>query len=142
MKKAVAVAGLLVVAGFSPGITQDAPPRSTLGGVFSEAQAKRGEDAYMGSCAQCHGENLITVDAETPSLTGPRFKSEWIGKTLAGRFDLIRTTMPSTNPGNLSDQANIDIVAFILKFNGYPAGKQELAVDSRVLEKIVIEPLP
>lgn len=144
MKKPLALVGLLIIGGFSAAmaatLAQNAPSRSTLNGVFSEAQAKRGEDAYLGSCAQCHGENLITVDAETPSLTGPRFKSEWMGKTLAERFELIRTTMPATNPGNLSDQANIDILAFILKFNGYPAGQQELTADRGVLEKIVVEP--
>jgi mono/diheme cytochrome c family protein len=110
--------------------------------VYSDAQAKRGEDAYMGSCAQCHGDNLITVDAETPSLTGPRFKSEWTGKTLSERFELIKTTMPATNPGNLSDQANIDILAFILKFNGYPAGKEDLAADRAALAAIKVEAGP
>ena len=142
MKMTVAIVGLLVVGGFSSAITQSAQPRSTLDGVFSEAQAKRGEDAYQGSCAQCHGDDLISVDSETPSLTGPRFKAEWVGKTLSERFELIRTTMPSMNPGNLDDQTNIDIVAFILKFNGYPSGKQDLAADLQTLATITITPVP
>ena len=142
MNMTVAIVGLLVVGGFSSAMTQDAQPRSTLDGVFSEAQAKRGEDAYQGSCAQCHGNDLISVDSETPSLTGPRFKAQWVGKTLAERFELIRTTMPSTNPGNLDDQTNIDILAFILKFNDYPAGKRDLAVDLQILAKITVAPVP
>ena len=130
-------AGLLIAgvvsASFAEAALQSAPPRSTLDGVYSDTQAKRGEDAYMGSCAQCHGENLISVDTETPSLTGPRFKAQWVGKTLAEKFKVIRTTMPATNPGTLDDKTSVDMITFILKFNGYPAGKEDLAVDPDTL---------
>lgn len=133
--------GLFVLGGMVSALARGAQPISTVNGVFSEAQATRGEDAYYGRCAGCHGDDLISVDAETPSLTGPRFKAQWVGKTLAELFELIRTTMPSTGPGTLDDQTNIDIVAFILGFNGYQAGGQELAADSGALEAITIEPL-
>src|SRR5262249_42228009 len=108
----------------------------------SEAQASRGEDAYLSRCSQCHGDDMISKDAETPSLTGPRFKAQWVGKTLADRFKLIRTTMPPTSPGSLDDKTSIDVLTFILKFNGYPAGAEELAADPTALEKISIAPSP
>jgi mono/diheme cytochrome c family protein len=120
---------------------QGTQPHSTSEGVFSEAQARRGEDAYMSRCAQCHGDDLISRDAETPSLTGPRFK-QWLGRTLADEFTLIRTTMPPTSPGSLDDQTSIDILTFVLKFNGCPTGPQDLAADSAVLEQIKIEAAP
>jgi hypothetical protein len=50
-----------------------------------------------------------------------------VGKTVANRFPNIRTAMPY-----------VDIVAYILQFNGMPAGNQKLMPDLQALEKIVI----
>ena len=139
--KAAAV-GFCLVAALTTALAQTAPPRHASDRVYSDVQATRGEDAYIGSCASCHGDNLVSVDAEAPSLTGARFASQWTGKTLAERFSLIRKTMPSTNPGALDDQTSIDVLAYILKFNGYPAGDQSLAPDAGVLEKIFVDARP
>jgi cytochrome c len=110
-------------------------------GVFSKAQAERGEAIYRARCAVCHGQDLI-ADIEAPSLTGPRFNVDWVGKTIDDQLQRVRRTMPETNPGSLrlDDQANIDIVAYILQFNSYPSGEQELGVDTEILKRIVIEP--
>jgi quinoprotein glucose dehydrogenase len=115
-------------------------PASIWDGVFSKAQAERGKNAYQASCATCHGDDLVAVDPEAPSLTGPRFKAEWIGKTIGERFQLARDTMPSNDPGSLDDKTYVDIMAFILDFNGYPAGARELEPDVDALGRIVIEP--
>jgi cytochrome c len=122
----------------SAAITQESLLRSVWDGVFSEAQAQRGKVSYQARCAVCHGQDLLG-DIESPSLTGLRFNSDWVGKTIAERFQRIRKTMPPEQPGSLDNQVSLDLVAFILKFNGYPSGKQELETDVRVLEKIVIE---
>jgi hypothetical protein len=47
--------------------------------------------------------------------------------------------MPLEFPGTLDDRTTIDILAFILEFNGYPAGREDLRGEPAVLEKIVIE---
>ena len=46
--------------------------------------------------------------------------------------------MPLGNARGLDDQTYIDIVAYILQFNGIPAGAQKLEPDVRVLEQIVV----
>ena len=126
--------------GAAVAISQVAPsPPSIWDGVFSEAQVRRGKQAYQASCAACHGDNLVAVDPESPSLTGPRFKVAWVGKTIAEPFEVTRKTMPPTSPGSLDNQTNVDILAFVLEFNGYPTGPQELGVDLAVLKRIVIE---
>jgi hypothetical protein len=61
-----------------------------------------------------------------------------VGKTVANRFRNIRTAMPAGAPGSLDDQTYIDIVAYILQFNGMPAGNQKLMPEVEALEKIVI----
>ncbi len=133
---------LLLSGGLSAAVVRQAAPGSIWSGVFSDAQAQRGERAYQASCAQCHGQNLVSVDSESPSLTGPRFKTNWVGKTVAERYQRMRKSMPPSAPGSLDEQTDIDIVAFILKFNGYPSGAQELGVDIAALEAIVIEKAP
>jgi S-disulfanyl-L-cysteine oxidoreductase SoxD len=44
--------------------------------------------------------------------------------------------MPLDRPGSLSRAANADILAFILKTNGFPAGAKELSADSGDLKVI------
>lgn len=107
-------------------------------GVFTEEQVERGEEAYMSSCAVCHGEDLVGVDAETPTLTEPAFRWSWQQKTIGEKFDRMRETMPLNEPGGLEDQTYADITAYILHFNGYPAGETELEPDLERLGQIEI----
>lgn len=53
-------------------------------------------------------------------------------------FYIIRTLMPYGQPATLSKQEYIDIIAYILMVNGYPAGKQPLPPDPRILKRITI----
>ena len=50
--------------------------------------------------------------------------------------------MPKGSEGILSAQEYLDIIAYVLHFNGYPAGKQDLKADIPALAKIFIEPRP
>ncbi len=54
-------------------------------------------------------------------------------------FERIRTTMPLNNPGVLSRDQYADILAFVLKSNGYPAGERELYRRSEFLNTIRFE---
>ena len=46
--------------------------------------------------------------------------------------------MPLGQPRSLDDQTYLDIVTYILQFNGIPSANQKLAPDIRALEQIVI----
>ncbi len=76
----------LLFVGVSGALAQEAA-RSTSQGVFTEEQAKRGAVAYNANCASCHGANLRSTDREVPNLTDGSFKSGWIGKTIAEKFE-------------------------------------------------------
>jgi mono/diheme cytochrome c family protein len=117
---------------------QQAGERTTLSGVFTAEQAKNGERIFQSRCAACHGSDLHATDPEVPDLTDDGFKYGWVSKTVANRFRNIRTAMPAGAPGSLDDETYIDIVAYILQFNGMPAGNQKLMPDLDSLEKIVI----
>jgi mono/diheme cytochrome c family protein len=115
------------------------PPRSTSSGVFTAEQAKNGERVFQAQCASCHGADLHSTEPEAPDLTDGAFKFAWQGKTIADRFEQIRSTMPPNKSRSLDDQTYVDIVVYLLQFNGLPAGNQKLAPDIQALRQIVIE---
>jgi cytochrome c len=137
--KIIAISASLLLLATAATQAQQAGKKSTAGGVFTAAQAKDGERAFQAKCATCHGADLHSTEPEAPDLTEGAFKFGWDGKTIANRFQVIRGTMPYGNALSLDDQTYIDIVAYILQFNGIPAGSQKLEPDVPTLEKIVIE---
>jgi mono/diheme cytochrome c family protein len=138
MREYVVVGFFLLLQGIAVAEAQPTGARSTANGVFTAEQAKDGERAFQAKCATCHGSDLHSTDAEAPDLTEGAFKFGWEGKTVANRFEQIRGSMPLGNARSLDDQTYIDIVAYILAFNGIPAGNQKLGPEIRVLEQIVI----
>ena len=109
--------------------------RSVWDGVFTEEQAKRGEAVYTKECAPCHSDTLIGGGGASP-LTGGAFMSNWNGLTLGDLFDRIRKTMPQGAPGKLTRQQDADVLAYILSFNKFPAGKTELQRQVEFLREI------
>jgi cytochrome c553 len=136
--KMLVVAALLVFPTTSVTQAQQVAKTSTASGVFTAEQAKNGESVFQARCATCHGADLHSTEPEAPDLTEGAFRFGWNGKTVANRFEEIRGTMPYGNARSLDDQTYIDIVAYILQFNGIPSGNQKLEPDVPALEKIVI----
>jgi mono/diheme cytochrome c family protein len=109
--------------------------RTTWDSVFSAAQAGRGETTYTQRCARCHMETLAGGD-EAGELTGSAFMSSWNGQTLADLHERIRTTMPTDTPGVYSSQQITDVIAYMLRFNGFPPGSVELTHTNDALKSI------
>lgn len=104
-------------------------PASTTAGVYSDDQAARGRDVYLGNCRSCH----------TPeSHTGAIFRTTWEGRPLAELFAYISGSMPKNEPGSLSPQENADLLAYLLKLNRMPSGESEIPSDSTTLRSIRI----
>src|SRR5687768_11969596 len=113
-----------------------AQPRDVRAGVYSKAQAERGEQAYAVSCGSCLGMTL--AGGEGPALAGEAFIIGWKDTPLSDLFTVVKETMPRTAPGSLSPEINADIVAFILKANGFPPGETDLSSDAEALAKIPV----
>ena len=64
----------------------------------------------------------------------------WEGRSLGELFEKMRAEMPTDQPGSLTAQAYIDVLAFILSSNEFPAGETELAADQSLLQGITITP--
>jgi mono/diheme cytochrome c family protein len=104
-------------------------------GVYTEAQAARGNAGFAAHCASCHGADLGGT-GEAPSLSGAKFLSDFDGLSLGELFDRIRTTMPQDNPGSLTRDDVADILAYLLKANALPSGAKELDRRSEYLKAI------
>lgn len=124
----------------TPALAAEGAPRSVKSGVYSEAQAKRGEDLIYLECAKCHSATLLGGENNTPALVGEFFTERWKGKPLAELFTKMVTTMPSDDPGRLSKSEFADLLAYILSVNKYPAGTTDLPTTPEALSLIVIEP--
>ncbi len=56
------------------------------------------------------------------ALKGPAFLANWEDGSVNRLFAKIRDTMPPSNTDQLSAATKLDVVAFILRENGFPAG--------------------
>jgi mono/diheme cytochrome c family protein len=131
---AAAAAGLLVAAILAQATTRAQAPATgevtTLSGIYTNAQATRGEQTYFAFCVSCHPRN---------QYTGASFKTTWGGRPLSDLYDWIKFKMPKSSPGSLSTKESAQVLAFILKLNRMPAGTTELPTDMKTLETIRIE---
>lgn len=117
-------------------LAAQAPPdsvRSARDGTYTEAQAVRGREIYAMSCASCH---------TAASHTGPVFAARWDGQPLWELFRYVSTSMPKNEPGSLTQREYARVVAYLLKMNDLPAGKEELLADSTALKRIRIDLKP
>jgi mono/diheme cytochrome c family protein len=112
--------------------------RTVWDGVYNEEQAQRGRAAFLEQCSNCHGRDLEGADM-TPPLTGGGFMSNWDGLSVGDLADRIRVSMPLNSPGTLSRQQTADVVAYILRFNQFPAGKEELAREVPMMKQILFK---
>lgn len=108
---------------------------SVWDGIYTQAQATRGQVLYARECASCHRDDLQGHGA-TPSLAGADFVEKWDGQTVGDLFEKIQASMPANHPGTLSREQNATVLAFMLRFNEFPAGEAELRTDSEWLGKV------
>ena len=118
--------------------SEQAGGSSTWAGVYTEAQAKLGLEVYTKHCAECHGADL-GGDGFAPSLKGPEFMNNWNGLSVGELYDRIRVSMPPTDPNAVGAKEKADIVAYILKEDGFPAGDKELPATVEAMKAIKFE---
>ena len=129
---------LAVVAAPGTGHAQEETAHSVWDGVFTAAQADRGDELYAKTCATCHGADM-RGGAGLPGLVGPEWLFLWNGQTAGSFFRQVQATMPLDEPGGLRNQQYVDILAAIFRANDFPASQsQELPLDADALDEILI----
>jgi cytochrome c5 len=95
--------------------------RTVWDGVYTSSQASRGQAEYEASCRRCHREGPRKDEA---------FMRDWQGTGLVDVFNQLKSTMPAGAPASLSDATYLDLVAYMLQVNAFPAGSGELTADA------------
>ena len=126
MRRAVAMlaaASSLWAAAASAGETG----RTLNDGVYTEAQAEAGEALYEEHCLICHDKKYFRPVLKT-----------WSGQPLGILYTMMSASMPQSNPGSLPRKDYVEILAYILSLNRYPAGDAELTHEDGALDDITI----
>ena len=110
--------------------------RGVWDGIFTAAQAERGRQPAA-RCQGCHGPQLTGTD-RAPALKGNAFLANWENGSVNRLFVKVRDTMPPGNTDSIAPDAKLDIVAFLLRENGYPAGGTELTANAEALDGLQI----
>jgi mono/diheme cytochrome c family protein len=105
--------------------------KSVKTGVYTPEQADRGVALSKRKCASCHAPNRFTDDQ--------LFLTPYAGKPLWEMFEVISDSMPEDDPGGLKPEEYADVIAYILRLNGFPAGQTELPTSKDALSLIVFE---
>jgi mono/diheme cytochrome c family protein len=124
----LATALFLASAAAVPTIAQvaNAPGRTVWDGVYTDAQAARANPIFSQSCSNCH---TLTSEGNRP-VTGEKFWEGFTQKTVGDLLSYVSNNMPNGNGGSLPVSSYNDLVALILKSNGFPAGTTELAPET------------
>ena len=103
-------------------------------GAYTEAQAERANVIFGASCSNCH---TLGNQGNRP-LSGDKFWQSYTQRTVGDLLNFVRTSMPNGQPGSLPAASYNDLVALILKSNGFPAGTTEVTPEA--VAKIQIVP--
>jgi mono/diheme cytochrome c family protein len=103
----------------APAEEEESDP-TTADGIFTVAQADRGEELFLNVCSECH---------DSADWTEPGFRGRWEDQSVFQLWYYINDRMPYDNPWSLSRQQVTDVLTYILQLNGLPAGEVELATD-------------
>jgi mono/diheme cytochrome c family protein len=99
-------------------------------GIYSSIQAERGKQVFQSTCTTCHNFDLTGNAARGPALVGESFIANWESETLNALFTKLKNTMPRNNPGSLTEEVYLDLLAYILQANTFPAGGEALKAET------------
>lgn len=106
---------------------------------FTADQADRGKRQYVKRCVDCHGEDLKGGLNGGAPLRGQQFEMKFgNGAPASALFLFMSTLMPPGDPGRFSAATYADLMAYVLKRNGYRAGAP-LPSDVDSLDNLIIE---
>jgi mono/diheme cytochrome c family protein len=129
--KRAAIVGLAAagLAAAWSGAAQDGG-RTLRDGVFSPAQASRGERLFDSICANCHEITEFTAAGA--------YLEEVDGKPLWETFEYVWSEMPEDEPSSLDPEDYAAVLAYIFSVYGMPSGAVDLPTDEKSLKAITI----
>jgi mono/diheme cytochrome c family protein len=105
---------------------------SAASALYTDAQAQMGVEPYESACGMCHGANM--EGAQGPTLLGDTFTSHY--QTVGDLMQFVVKNMPKSDPGSLSHEDYVNILAFILLKNGWSEGSEALSFEAANASKV------
>ena len=118
--------------------TAAAQAKTVWSGIYSAEQAARGEQEYTKNCSRCHGANLQGTDGN--GLQGKDFMERWREDSMGSLWEFVSESIPPARGGGrplISVPSYLDILAYILSQNQFPAGPNPLSNEG--LDDIMIQ---
>jgi mono/diheme cytochrome c family protein len=125
------LAGTLVLSA-AIGLRADAAAQATSNdGVYTKAQADEAKARFDKICAECHAFTVAAKKKpeDLPLGDEPFFKN-WEGKALSELVSVIVLTMPNDGSAVVDEPEALNLMAYVLQQNGFPAGKTPLTKES------------
>jgi polar amino acid transport system substrate-binding protein len=117
-----------VLAFSTAGPAQASAPQATSNeGLYTKAQADGAKKQFDKICADCHPFTVAAKKKPKDLPLGEEpFFEQWTGRPLTELVTLIALTMPNDGSAVVTEEEAVDLVAYILQQNGYPAGSKPL----------------
>ncbi|MGH8148333.1 MAG: c-type cytochrome, partial [Rhodanobacteraceae bacterium] len=101
--------------------------------LYTAPQATTGKQQYLANCAMCHGALLDGFVG--PALKGKHFAPPSADYHVSDIFTIVANNMPADQPGSLDHKTYVQVMAYVLQQNGYPAGTQALTYEGAMKSK-------
>jgi cytochrome c5 len=99
--------------------------------IYTKAQADGAKKQFDTLCADCHPFTVAAKKKPKDLPLGDEpFFENWTGRPLKELVSLIALTMPNDGSAVVSDEEAVDLVAYILQQNGFPAGSEKLTKET------------
>jgi mono/diheme cytochrome c family protein len=128
---------LALIACASINAQQGAPQSRTVwDGAYTDDQAERARTTFDNRCAQCHtlgpeGGAGNGGAANGGPLSGDKFWTLFTQRSVGYLLNFVKKNMPNgAAAGSLPPETYNDLVALILKANGFPAGQAEVTPET------------
>lgn len=123
----VALLAVVVVLSAAVAVRADRGQKTTNDGVYTKAQADGAQAQFDKVCASCHAFTVAEKKKpeDLPLGDEPFFKN-WEGKALDEIVSVIVLTMPNDGSAVVNEDEALNLVAYVLQRNGFPAGSAPL----------------
>jgi mono/diheme cytochrome c family protein len=130
---------LLLTFTVAAGGQTEAKRKTVWSGIYSAEQVARGEEEYKTNCSRCHGATLAGTQGN--GLKGKDFMERWREDSMGSLYEFVTNSMPPVRKGVgrplITVPTYLDILAFVLSQNDFPAGPDPLTAEG--LDAIQIE---
>jgi len=66
----------------------------------------------------------------------------WRGRPVQSLFDTLMRSMPADDRGSMTPRMTADMIAYLLRANGAPAGESQLPSEREALAAVVFDEKP